>query len=271
MLLPLLVLGLEVSGVVASASAAASQTRRLLSRSVRRVRLGGVDCTMPDDDPPACSESSSVGEVCTSLAKDLKPTQSSLGFVLKQCKTAKYNGKKASKMAKYLAEDSHLVPAVLGPNGGIYITDHHHLSRGLYESDYADVPENICITRDLSNLNSTLAFWNAMNATHSVWTFDHKGVAYATMEEVVKAIPATIAGSFDDDPFRSLSEYIRDKDGYIKCKPDTPTADFPQVRGRGGGEDGEREGGARRGGEARRGESGLRTEAASPPIAAGQR
>jgi hypothetical protein len=84
-----------------------------------------------------------------------------------------------------------------------------------------------------------------------VWTFDHKGVAYATMEEVVKAIPATIAGSFDDDPFRSLSEYIRDKDGYIKCKPDTPTADFPQVRGRGGGGRGW---GERGWGEERRGE-----------------
>ena len=39
---------------------------------------------------------------------------------------------------------SHPVPAVIGPDKGLYITDHHHLTHALLVSQYADSSVYVC-------------------------------------------------------------------------------------------------------------------------------
>ena len=53
-------------------------------------------------------------------------------MLLAHCKSKKLSSKSTKKMASYL--ESHVVPAVVGPGLGLYITDHHHLVYSLYQS-----------------------------------------------------------------------------------------------------------------------------------------
>ena len=91
---------------------------------------------------PSCSAGAALGTMCRATVPELHPTQAPLGMLLAGCKTAKLNGKSASKMAKYL--QSHPVPAVIGPGNELYITDHHHLTYGLVNSKWAALEVYVC-------------------------------------------------------------------------------------------------------------------------------
>lgn len=187
-----------------------------------------VLCGDPKATPAPCSTGPKLGEICTAKATALHPTQESLGMLLVSCKTASLNGKSASKADKYLR--GHPIPAVLGRTGGLYITDHHHLSRALLDSEHATMDVYVCPQVDFSNASSPMAFWTMMQSASLVYLKSNTGTPIA-----VAAIPSTVGGITHDDPYRSLSEWVRDAYGYIKCKPSPdPTAAFPQCSGGGG-------------------------------------
>lgn len=82
----------------------------------------------------ACKSSDPPGTVCTLPVGQLRPTQFAVGSVAVTCKADHIATKSKKKLKKYLEDERRQVPAVVGPEGNFYITDHHHLSTALYRA-----------------------------------------------------------------------------------------------------------------------------------------
>jgi len=110
---------------------------------------------------------------------------------------------------------AHPIPAVIGPEGKLYVTDHHHLGRALWE---ASVETGVFLVEaDLSELHPE-PFWAEMAARHWVHPIDAQGTRHG-----VDALPKHIKGLVDD-PYRSLAGYVRNAGGFEKT--DTAFAEF---------------------------------------------
>eukprot|EP00729_Bicosta_minor_P006476 gene6476-256_t len=163
-----------------------------------------VTCSSTDI-PPACSAGPSEGTLCTTTADTLRPTQASLGMLLVSCKTSHFNGKSSQKQASYLQD--HVIPAVIGPEGTLFITDHHHLSRAVLNSNAPGSTVYVCPQRDFSRLAHNLtSFWSLMKKEKLVWMEDNTGAPLSS----VKDIPSAVANIKLDDPYRTMSEWVRD-------------------------------------------------------------
>jgi hypothetical protein len=103
------------------------------------------------------------------------------------------------------------MPAVVGPKGALYITDHHHLGRAALDAGVAT--GFFEVETDLSKC-SIEAFWKEMNEGQWVHPLDENGVRH-----YYASIPDSL-GKLVDDVYRSLAGYVRDAGGYDK----TPTA-----------------------------------------------
>jgi hypothetical protein len=175
---------------------------------------------------------------CQIAIKDLHPTQPVVGMDAVQCKTEKITAKyqaKPSKFDKYLADPDRFVPMVRGPGGVFYLTDHHHLTAGIWN---ADVPKdkkvvNAYLIADWSSLKAN-DFWTLMKANNDTWLKDPSG-----KEITPDQLPDSIA-KLVDDPLRTLSAWVRNSCGYVKCdaafddsgddEEQTCAKQFPQVK-----------------------------------------
>jgi hypothetical protein len=139
----------------------------------------------------------------------LRPTQITVGMIEVEDKRAKLEGLKKHEQRDFL--EAHPIPAVWGPDGKLYITDHHHLGRAASE---AGVDSGFfCIEDDYSKL-PIAQFWPKMNAVRWAHPIDQNGkrCPYADIPDHLEKLR--------DDPYRSLAGYVRDGGGYDK----TPTA-----------------------------------------------
>ena len=103
------------------------------------------------------------------------------------------------------------MPAVVGPQDKLYITDHHHLGRAALDAGVAT--GFFTVDADLSKCPME-AFWKEMNESQWVHPLDENGVRH-----YYTSIPDRL-GKLVDDLYRSLAGYVRDAKGYDK----TPTA-----------------------------------------------
>lgn len=140
---------------------------------------------------------------------DLRPTQLTVGMIEVQDK--KEHLKSLAPQDQQAFMQAHPIPAVLGPDGRLYITDHHHLGRAALESrvtiGYFEVEADLskCQLDD---------FWKEMDKNLWVHPLDEHGVRH-----YYAAIPDRL-DKLIDDPYRSLAGYVRNAGGYDK----TPTA-----------------------------------------------
>jgi len=67
-----------------------------------------------------------------------------------------------------------------------------------------------------------------MRDSDYVWTQDNQGNPIST--PLKDSIPDSLGNIVNDDPFRSVSEWVRDNYGFIKCIPGSKTGDFPQCQ-----------------------------------------
>jgi hypothetical protein len=150
-----------------------------------------------------------MAKVQEASLKDLHPTQLTVGLIVVQDK--KKHLLELSSADRLSFMKSHPMPAVIGPQGILYITDHHHLGRAALD---AAVPSGYFeVEADLSK-SSPEAFWNEMNQNLWVHPLDQNGVRH-----YYASIPESL-GKLVDDVYRSLAGYVRDAGGYDK----TPTA-----------------------------------------------
>jgi hypothetical protein len=143
------------------------------------------------------------------VLQDLHPTQLTVGMIVVQDKRKHLTGMSPSDRQGFMK--AHPMPAVLGPQGKLYITDHHHLGRAALE---AAVPTGFFqVDADLSNYTME-SFWKEMNENLWVHPLDENGVRHN-----YSMIPDKL-GKLVDDVYRSVAGYVRDAGGYDK----TPTA-----------------------------------------------
>jgi hypothetical protein len=139
----------------------------------------------------------------------LRPTQITVGLIEVHDKRVKLESLKKHEQRDFM--EAHPIPAVWGPDGKLYITDHHHLGRAACE---ANVDTGFFfIEGDFTKL-PIAQFWPKMNDAKWVHPIDQNGKLCG-----FEAIPNHLV-ELRDDPFRSLAGYVRVAGGYDK----TPTA-----------------------------------------------
>jgi hypothetical protein len=160
----------------------------------------------------------------------MRPTQCSVGFLEVDLKMQELRARaqKTGDLEKYLS--GHPIPAVLGPDDRMYLTDHHHMGLALVqladEWDAGDKPAtknpyrtcSFQIIKDVSGHEdwSMKQFFANMEAHHLSHPFDGQG-------QRVKAIPKYLT-ELVDDPYRSLAGLARKAGAYDKV--DVPFTEF---------------------------------------------
>ena len=144
-----------------------------------------------------------------SSIQDLHPTQVTVGLIEVLDKKKHLLSMKPEAQRSFLRD--HPVPAVVGPRGRLYITDHHHLGRAALD---AGVSTGFFeVEADLSNLGLD-RFWTEMDKNLWVHPLDENGIRH-----YYSAIPHSLS-QLIDDVYRSLAGYVRHAHAYEK----TPTA-----------------------------------------------
>lgn len=150
-----------------------------------------------------------MSKVQEAALQGLHPTQLTVGMIVVQDKRKHLDGMKAAERQDFMKE--HPMPAVVGLEGKLYITDHHHLGRAALE---AGVPTGFFLVEaDLSKCTLE-SFWKEMNENLWVHPLDENGVRHC-----YSMLPDRL-GKLVDDVYRSLAGYVRDEGGFDK----TPTA-----------------------------------------------
>lgn len=139
----------------------------------------------------------------------LHPTQLTVGIIEVRHKQSHLEKLKSQEQRDFM--QAHPIPGVLGPEGKIFITDHHHLGRAALEAKVAS--GFIQVDADLSALSKD-EFWGEMDKRRWVHPLDESGVRH-----YYESIPHHL-NDLVDDVYRSLAGYVRDAGGYLK----TPTA-----------------------------------------------
>lgn len=150
-----------------------------------------------------------MSKVREAALKSLHPTQLTAGMIVVQDKREHLAGMSAADRQSFMK--AHPMPAVVGPQSKLYITDHHHLGRAALD---AGVPTGFFLVEEDFSKCTLEAFWKEMNENLWVHPLDENGVRHN-----YSTIPSCL-DKLVDDVYRSLAGYVRDAGGFDK----TPTA-----------------------------------------------
>lgn len=176
--------------------------------------IASLPCTLLGD---TCKPSDQTSTLCTLHVDELRPTQFAVGSVAATCKAQKISEKSKKKLKKYLADEKRQIPVVVGPDGNFFMTDHHHLSTALYRavSSKWGNKSKVLKVQILDNFTakdvSWGEFWEAMQKEHRSYNYDNKGIPNMNFA----LLPADVSGLLND-PYRTLSRWVRESCGYIK-------------------------------------------------------
>jgi hypothetical protein len=146
-----------------------------------------------------------MSKITATTPEAVSPTQITVGMIEVRDKQKQLATLKSAEQAELLR--AHPIPAVVGPRGRLYITDHHHLGRAALE---AGVEKLVCeIEADFST-HDTCGFWKEMEENSWVHPLDENGVRH-----IYSRLPARLA-QMVDDVYRSLAAYVRNAGGYDK-------------------------------------------------------
>ena len=154
--------------------------------------------------------------------KDLRPTQITVGLRAVKAIVEEWRGMKADAREQSLSR--RWFPAVLGPGGDYYITDHHHHGLALLQCGVKEV--FLIVMKDLSALEHK-PFWMAMDHHNWVHPYNAKG-----QRDEFSAIPKKLRG-LADDPYRSLADQVEKLGGCAKthaCYEEFLWADYFRSR-----------------------------------------
>jgi hypothetical protein len=164
-----------------------------------------------------CHSDDPAGTHCTLQVEKLRPTQFAVGSIAVDCKADKISGKSKKRLKKYLKDPAREVPAVVGPDGNFYITDHHHLSTALYRAkskDWGDDDKVLHLKIIENHTGEDMRwgdFWSEMQRLNRSYNYDNKG----TPDMNFALLPTNVGGLLND-PYRTLSRWVRESCGYVK-------------------------------------------------------
>jgi hypothetical protein len=154
------------------------------------------------------------GDYCLIRPERVRPTQVFVGKVEMECTKALLESYTSDQLRQSLMDE--YVPAIIGPKGDIYITDHHHFAVALFQA-FLDFQRPVihrvlyaCIQEDFSQLNKT-TFWPEMIKRQFVFLEDERGNNITTND-----LPVTLK-LMADNPFRTLSNWLRKSKAWVKC------------------------------------------------------
>lgn len=151
------------------------------------------------------------GDLCRISVDEIYPTQYSVGSRAVACKAEdKIDKKKKKALKEYLL--ARFLPTVMGPRNRFYITDHHHLSTGVFRADIPNKNKVLyaCITADQSTVERESSLWRYLSEHHEMWLFDNEGRPITGSD-----LPLGLE-YIADDPYRTVSRWVRDSCGYVK-------------------------------------------------------
>eukprot|EP01134_Creolimax_fragrantissima_P003727 CFRG3727T1 len=183
-----------------------------------RCRAKQLDPSNPKD---YCSEqyvdgTLAVGELCLLRPQQANPTQMSIGKVLTHCMVNEIEDMTEHELHKYL--HSQQVPVIIGPGSpeGYYITDKHHLAYAMLEANLKfdnSVQHRVlyaCIDSDYSD-KGVVDFWENLQNRGDVWLRDERG------EKIFSSQIPHMVKDLADDPYRTMSEWLKHGNAYVKC------------------------------------------------------
>jgi hypothetical protein len=181
------------------------------------------------DKVEKCEKHTQVGDECIIDVDKLHPTQFAVGMEEVLCRKEKLEKKdRHNKLEEYLAEKP--APIVRGLNNAFYLTDHHHLAVALANAHVKDSKKEMhaILKADFSDSKSSGEFWRRMQDHGFVWLKDNNGQVRSPDE-----IPNQVR-SMSDDPMRTLSAWVGDSCGYVKCDDEhcRPMSDNEKICGK---------------------------------------
>ena len=144
---------------------------------------------------------------------DLRPTQMTAGF--REVEVKRRQWRAADREARTKLLQHHVVPAVVGPKGRLYIVDHHHFTKALLDEQIPLV--GVYVLADLERLGKE-EFWTFLDNSDWCHAYDAEGERRPLAD-----IPKSLAG-LTDDPFRSLVGELIRAGGCAKTS--TPFSEF---------------------------------------------
>jgi hypothetical protein len=136
---------------------------------------------------------------------DLLPTQMTVGYREISQKRKEWCKLVDKQGSEFLGR--HLVPIIQGRKDRMYMIDHHHLVRALYEEGVKKVLTNVIA--DLSRVDKD-SFWTVMDIKGWCHPYNSDGVR-VDYDKMPKTIDKLV-----DDPYRSLAGELRKVGGYAK-------------------------------------------------------
>jgi hypothetical protein len=154
-----------------------------------------------------------MAKIQETALRQLLPTQLTVGMIEVREKAKHLAALKPKEAQAFLAD--HPMPAVIGPGGRHYITDHHHLARAALDAGIDSAFSSI--EADLSKYGIE-EFWREMDRNLWVHPLDQNGVRHHY------ALIPTDLMKLLDDVYRSLAAFVRNAGGYDKTLQ--PFAEF---------------------------------------------
>jgi hypothetical protein len=139
------------------------------------------------------------------LVKSLYPTQLTVGMLEVEVKRNRLMKLSPEEREAFL--EAHPMPAVIGPDLRLYITDHHHLARAALDARIKEAC--FSVEADFSTLPPK-KFWTEMEKRSWVHPLDKNGVRH-TYHHLPGGLNKLV-----DDVYRSLAGFVRDAGGFRK-------------------------------------------------------
>ncbi|SFK23602.1 ParB/Srx family N-terminal domain-containing protein [Methylocapsa palsarum] len=171
------------------------------------------------DRPPPCADMTDSGKNCSCDLRSLRPLQGAIGLYEVAHKEKRIS-EDPSKAEDKLKKDP--IKVVRGPNGDLFIVDHHHGALAWLDAGFAS---SICIIQHPELSTDPALFWDQLAEKKLDHLEDKNGVAIPH-----EKLPRTLFElRSEDDPYRSLAGLMRKDDGFCR---DSSTPNSPNFVGR---------------------------------------
>ena len=145
-----------------------------------------VPLAQADHDYPHCSPELPATTICTYKIEKLHPTQPDVGKHHVKLKRKKFEDLSKHDLEKVKFEKR--VPVIIGPDGNLYLVDHHHTSLALWEAGekdvYVQIKENWSDLAEGQPMNERMIeFWEKMKRNKNCYLKNAKGVTLDPLSE----------------------------------------------------------------------------------------
>jgi len=157
------------------------------------------------DQKLPCGQQTAPNVNCSCDLKSLRPLQGAIGMGEVQEKAEKIKARPEKEQKKLEADP---IKIIRGPDGQLFITDHHHGARAWLLAGY---PNGICsIESDPSSADAE-KFWLRLEELKKAHLATRDGTVI-TPDDLPKSLE-----QLPDDPYRTLAWMVRKKGGFCRA------------------------------------------------------